>query len=195
MTKSEERRAKSVWTAGVLACLCIFSPLSADTKLPPELQGVGLEQKLNAQIPLDLAFRDETGKTVRIDQYFHSKPVILILAYYQCPMLCTYVLNGALSSLRVLSFDAGKDFDVLIVSFDPKDTSQLAAAKKANYVREYKRPGAENGWHFLTGDPASIDSLTKAVGFHYQYDAKQGQFAHASGIMVVTPQGRVSHYF
>lgn len=163
---------------------------------PPVLRDVGFDQNLNAQLPLDTQFYDEAGKQVRLSQYFTSgKPVILALVYYQCPMLCSEVLAGLTSSLSALRFDAGKDFQVLAVSFDPKDTPESAAAKKQNYLQRYRRPGAESGWHFLTGDPPSIRMLTDAVGFHYTWDDKNKQFAHVAGIVVLTPEGKVSRYF
>jgi protein SCO1/2 len=162
---------------------------------PPGLKNVGIEQRLNQQIPTDLAFRDETGKAVRLGEYFGKKPVILNLVYYQCPMLCGEVLSGLESALRVLKFDVGKEFDVLTVSFDPKDTPELAGAKKAEYLRRYGRPGAASGWHFLSGPQSSIDALTKAAGFQYQYDPKSGQFAHATAIMVLTPEGKIAQYY
>lgn len=167
----------------------------AQSTLPPMLQGVRLDQKLNAQLPLDLQFQDETGRTVKMGDYFTTKPVILTMVYYQCPMLCTYVLNGLVSSMRVLSFSAGKEFDIVTVSFDSRETTSLAAEKKLRYLKEYNRSEAAKGWHFLTADQQTIDRLTKAVGFQYRYDPKQNQFAHASGIMVVTPQGRLARYF
>jgi protein SCO1 len=163
--------------------------------LPEALQGIGIEQKLNAQIPLDLKFRDETGRQVRLGNYFGSKPVLIALVYFECPMLCTQILNGVESSLRAVAFTPGREFEVVAVSFDPKDSPEIAAAKKANYMRRYGRPGAEKGWHFLTGGEESIKALTEAVGFHYRWDAATSQFVHASGIMVATPQGRLSHYF
>jgi len=162
---------------------------------PPELKNVGIEQHLNEQIPPDLVFRDETGKTVRLGDYFGKKPMILNLVYYQCPMLCGEVLSGLESALRVLKFNVGKEFDVLTVSFDPKETPEMAAAKKAEYLKRYGRPGAEQGWHFLTGPAVSIDALTKAAGFQYQYDPKSGQFAHATAIMVLTPEGKIAQYY
>lgn len=162
---------------------------------PAILDQVGIEQRLNQQLPLDLPFRDETGKTVRLGDYFGQKPVILTLVYYECPMLCTEVLNGLTSALSVLKFDVGKEFNVVTVSFDPREGPALAAAKKRTYLNRYGRPGAEQGWHFLTGDQASIDALTKAVGFRYQWDPNAQQFAHATAIMVVTPQGRLAQYY
>jgi protein SCO1/2 len=162
---------------------------------PPGLKNVGIEQHLDQQIPPSLVFRDETGKAVQFSDYFGRKPMILNLVYYQCPMLCGEVLSGLESALRVLKFDVGKEFDVLTVSFDPKETPEMAAAKKAEYLKRYGRTGAEQGWHFLTGPQASIDALTKAAGFQYQYDSRNGQFAHATAIMVLTPQGRIAQYF
>lgn len=162
---------------------------------PAILQNVTIEQKLNAQIPLDLPFRDETGAPVRFGDYFGEKPVVLALVYYECPMLCDLILNGLLKCLRVMPLDVGDDFEVVTVSFDPGETADLAAAKKANYLRQYDRPGAAAGWHFLTGDPESIRKLTEAVGFGYAYDPERDEFAHGSAIMVATPEGKLSHYF
>src|ERR1700733_3955137 len=162
---------------------------------PPGLKNVGIEQGLDEQIPPDLTFRDETGKSVQLGDYFGKKPIILNLVYYQCPMLCGEVLSGLESALRVLKFDVGKEFDVLTVSFDPKETPEMAAAKKTEYLKRYGRPGADQGWHFLTGPASSIDVLTKAAGFQYQYDPKTGQFAHSTAIMVLTPEGKISQYY
>jgi protein SCO1 len=162
---------------------------------PPGLKNVGIEQHLNEQIPAALTFRDESGKTVQLGDYFGKKPMILNLVYYQCPMLCSEVLSGLESTLRVLKFDVGKEFDVLTVSFDPKETPEMADAKKAEYLKRYGRPNAAAGWHFLTGPAASIDALTNAAGFQYQYDPKSGQFAHATAIMVLTPQGKIAQYY
>ena len=163
--------------------------------LPPLLQGIGIDQRLNEQVPLDLQFRDETGKAVRLGEFFGKKPVILSLVYFSCPMLCTMAENGLLHSLQEVNFSAGREFDVLTVSFDPHDTPEIAAAKKAVYVGLYGRKGAERGWHFLTGDEASIAQLTQAVGFRFRYDAQAKQFVHATGIMVLTPQGKIARYF
>jgi protein SCO1/2 len=168
----------------------------ADDSLPPLLQGVGIEQHLGEKVPLDLLFRDETGQTVRLKQYFHDKPVVLVLAYYRCPRLCTAVLNGLEHSLAgIATLDIGRDFEVLTVSFDPRETPDLAAAKKQVYVQQYGRSEAAEGWHFLTGNETSIKLLTAAVGFHYNYDPRSDQFAHASGIMVLTPEGKLARYF
>src|SRR6202167_168087 len=162
---------------------------------PPGLKNVGIEQHLNDQIPPDLIFRDETGKSVRLADYFGKKPLILNLVYYQCPMLCGEVLSGLEIALRVLKFDVGKEFEVLTVSFDPKETPQMATAKKAEFLKRYGRPGAAEGWHFLTGPESSIAALTKAAGFDYEYDPKTGQFAHATAIMVLTPEGKIAQYY
>jgi protein SCO1/2 len=163
--------------------------------MPELLQEVGLDQKLNTQVPLNLKFRDEDGRVVTLGDYFGKRPVILTLNYFECPMLCTEVLNGLVSALGVMNFSVGKEFDVVTVSFDPRDTPERARLKKAAYLGRYKRPGSESGWHFLTGSDHEIAALTRAVGFRYAYNAKVGQFAHASGVMVATPEGRLSHYF
>lgn len=155
---------------------------------------VSFDQRLNEQIPLDLTFTDESGNPVQLKNYFGDKPVILSLAYYECPMLCTLVLNGLVRTLRSLSFSIGKEFNVLTVSFDAREKSPLAAEKKRTYLDAYRRPEAEEGWHFLTGDDDAIQQLTKAVGFQFSYDEKANQFAHASGIIVLTPQGKISRY-
>jgi protein SCO1/2 len=164
--------------------------------LPGALEGVGIDQKLNQQLPLDLTFRDEFGREVPLSSFFHSKkPVILALVYYRCPMLCTQILTGLTSSLKAVSFNPGQEFEVVSVSFDPKDTPEIAAAKKQMYLGRYGRPNSANGWHFLTGDEANIKALTDAAGYHFKFDPETGQFAHASGIMIATPEGRLSHYF
>jgi protein SCO1/2 len=182
----------------VLAAVSSAFPLLAQSAVdsrPPILRNVAIEQRLDRPLPLDLPFRDESGRTVHLSDYFGKRPVVLVLAYYNCPMLCTQVLNGLLSSLRVLSFDAGREFEVVTVSFDPRDTPVAARAKKEPYIARYGRPGAASGWHFLTGAPRSIAGLTDAVGFRYSWDERIGQFAHASAIYVATPDGRLSRYF
>ena len=156
---------------------------------PGVLAAVAFEQRLNEPVPLHLAFRDEAGNAVQLGDYLGQKPVILTLNYYECPMLCPLVLEGLLRSLRALSFMIGEQFDVVTVSIDPGETAALAATTKARYIRDYGRPKAAAGWHFLTGDEASIQRLTQAVGFRYAYDAGKNQYAHAAGIMVLTPQG------
>ena len=194
---------------GLLLLTAYCSPLTVFGQYarPPEgpvptgksnevLKKVDIEQRLNNQIPLDLKFRDEAGREVRLAEYFaKGKPVALTLVYYECPMLCNQVLNGAVGAFQGLSFTAGKEFEVVTVSFDPREGPELAAKKKETYLRRYKREGAEEGWHFLTGDKASIDALSEAVGFRYVWDEQSQQFAHASAVMVATPQGRLSHYF
>lgn len=160
------------------------------------VQAVGVDQKLDGQIPLDLTFRDESGKVVRLGDYFgRGRAVVLTPVYYECPMLCTMTLNGITKALRPMELTVGKDFDVITVSFDPTETPELAAKKKANYVKQYGRPEAEGGWHFLTGDEASVKALMESVGFRYTFDPKTDQYAHASSIMVLTPRGRISRYF
>jgi protein SCO1/2 len=171
----------------------VMSP-PANTR-PPRLENVGIEQHLNAQVPPDLTFRDETGKMVTLGNYFGRKPLILNLVYYNCTMLCGEALAGLASAMRLVKFDVGNEFDVVTVSFDPHETPEMAAAKKKDYVGRYGRANAAAGWHFLTGDPDSINALTKAVGFQYQYDPKTNQYPHATAIMVLTPQGRISRYF
>ena len=162
---------------------------------PPGLANVGIEQHLNQQIPQDLTFRDESGKTVRLGDYFGKRPMILNLVYYNCPMLCGEVLSGLTSTLRVLRFDLGREFEVITVSFDPRETPQIAAEKKKQYLERYGRKGAEQGWHFLTGQQDAIATLTKSAGFQYEYDAKTDQFAHTTAIMVLTPKGKIAQYY
>ena len=168
--------------------------ISSNVK-PDILDQIGIEQRLNESIPLDLTFRDESGQSVQLQKYFGEKPVVLALVYYECPMLCSMVLNGLLKSINALSFEAGNEFDILTVSFDPTETPTLAAGKKTSYLSKYARAGAETGWHFLTGDQESIKKVTEAVGFKYTRDPLTGQFVHASGIMVLTPTGKLSKYF
>ncbi|HEV2396561.1 MAG TPA: SCO family protein [Candidatus Sulfotelmatobacter sp.] len=162
---------------------------------PPYLTNVGIEQHLDGQVPADLAFVDDGGRPVKLGNYFGTKPLILNLVYYNCPMLCGEALAGLSASMKMIKFNVGDEFDVVTVSFNPKETPQIAAAKKAEYLRRYGRPNAAAGWHFLTGPPESINALTKAVGFQYQYDAAKDQYAHATAIMVLTPEGRISRYF
>jgi protein SCO1/2 len=164
-------------------------------QMPAALQKVAFEQRLNEQLPLDLPFKDENGAAVKLGDYFGRKPVVLAFVYYECPMLCTQVLNGLESALRVINESIGREFDVVAVSFDPRETPALAAGKKKAYLDRYKRPDAERGWHFLTGTQASIDALTKAAGFSFYWDEQSQQFAHASGIVVATPAGKLSRYF
>jgi protein SCO1 len=162
---------------------------------PPGLKNVGIQQNLNQPLPLDLTFTDDLGRTVRLGDYFGKKPVILSLVYFNCPMLCGEVLSGLEHSLRMMKLDVGKDFGVITVSFDPKDTAEMAANKKAEFLRRYQRAGAEQGWHFLVGQQSAIDALTKAVGFQYDYDQTTQQFAHATAIMIATPDGKLAQYY
>jgi protein SCO1 len=162
---------------------------------PPQLRGVGIDQRLNNQVPLESKFRDETGQIVTLGSYFGKKPVILSLVYCSCPMLCTMAENGLLNALRDVKFNIGEQYQVVTVSIDPTETPEMALGKKAVYVGLYGRPGAKQGWHFLVGDEPSIRALAQAVGFHYNYIPETKQFAHATGIIVLTPQGKVSRYF
>lgn len=171
------------------------APGTPSTGVPKALQQVAFEQRLNEALPLDLPFRDEDGRTVRLGDYFGRRPVVLAFVYYECPMLCTQVLNGLASSVGALEESIGRDFDVVTVSFDPRETPILASGKKKAYLDRYKREGAAAGWHFLTGDEPSIAALTEAAGFRYAWDPETSQFAHASGIVVATPEGRLSRYF
>lgn len=167
---------------------------STASKQPDILRDVRIQQRLGNPLPLDAAFRDETGRAVRLGDYFGRRPVVLTLGYYQCPMLCNQVLNGTTSALSTLKFDIGKEFDVVSVSIDPRETPAMAAAKKVLYLQRYGRAGAGQGWHFLTGDQPAIDAVTSAAGFHYAWDQRTQQFAHASAIMVVTPEGKLAQY-
>ena len=161
---------------------------------PGALGKVGIDQKIGQKLPLDLVFRDEDGKDVKLGQFFGSRPVVIALAYYECPMLCTQVLNGMTAALKTISFDAGKDFDVVVVSIDPKDNFRLAANKKQSYLTHYGRPETAGGWHFLTGTEASIKPLAEAIGFRYAYDANIKQYAHGAAIYVATPSGVIARY-
>jgi protein SCO1 len=172
-----------------------LTPPARQDQKPQILQQVGIDQKLNTQLPLDLTFRDESGKTVRLGDYFGTKPVIVSLVYYRCPMLCEQVLNGMTAALNVLKFDVGKEFNIVTVSIDPTETPEMAAKKKEVFLHRYQRPTAAQGWAYLTGDQANISQLAKAVGFRYVYDERTKQYAHASGIMVATPQGRLAQYY
>jgi protein SCO1/2 len=167
-----------------------------DASATPEiLRHVGIEQRIGVSLPLDLEFNDETGAPVSLGSYFGDKPVILTLVYYDCPMLCTEVLNGLNRSLAPLNYSIGEEFEVVTVSFDPRESPTLASQKKAVYTQRYGRPGTGEGWHFLTGEAPAIDALTESVGFNYVYDETEGQFVHGSAIMIISPKGTVSHYF
>jgi protein SCO1 len=169
----------------------------APNGLPKALNDVGIDQKLNEQLPLDLPLVDENGRNVKLGDYFGKKPVVLSLVYYQCPMLCNQILNGMVTAFKVMAFKPGEDFEVVTVSFDPRETPALASAKKStyvNYLPEGRRASANAGWHFLTANEASIKQLTDTVGFRYHWDDATNQFAHASGIFVSTPQGKLARY-
>ncbi len=196
-SRTRRRTAVSVTAALMLALLCAALPARAanSAKQDKILREIGIDQHLGAQVPLDLVFRDEHGQEVPLRKYFGSKPVILALVYYECPMLCTLTLNGLEKALKILTFNVGEQFEVLTVSFNPRETPALAAAKKQTYIEQYGRPGAADGWHFLTGDPHAITELTKAVGFRYVWDEEQKQYAHATGLTLLTADGHISRYF
>jgi protein SCO1/2 len=177
----------------LIASALLATPALAQER-PTVLRDVGFDQRLNEQVPGDIALRDETGKPVHLSDYYGRKPVVLALVYYECPLLCTMTLNGLVSAMNAVSFDAGKEFDVVTVSFEPRETPALAAAKKEAYLKRYARPGAAAGWHFLTGEPADIARLTTAVGFRYTWDERIRQYAHPSGVVVLTPEGRIARY-
>lgn len=201
------RRMLTVCATAILAVAAVVSP-SAQRTMPgstapgqpamaplPILKDVRIDQKLDSAVPLDLAFVDEHGKDVTLAQYFDgTRPAVLALVYYECPMLCTQVLNGLFSSIEPLKLDAGKDFDIVVVSFDPGETPAMAMAKKASYLKHYQRPTAEAGIHFLTGRQPAIDKLADAVGFRYAYDETIDQYAHPAAVTVLTPKGHVSKY-
>jgi protein SCO1 len=162
--------------------------------LPPDLSGIGIEQRLNAQIPLDMTFRDESGASVQLRSFFGSKPVVLAPVYYRCPMLCSQILSGVVAGLRPLSLKPGRDFDVVAISFDPADTPAEAMLKRTQYSHSYSSRAGVNGWHFLVGSQAAITPVMQAIGFHYRWDPVHKMFIHASGVMIATPEGRVARY-
>jgi protein SCO1/2 len=165
------------------------------SNVPPQFKDVTFAQRLNEKLPLDATFKDETGRTVMLGDYFGRKPVVLAFVYYQCPMLCSQTLNGISSALKVVPFTPGRDFEVILVSFDPRDTPEAANAKKRAHLAHWSAPETAEGWHFLTGDEATIRRVTSAAGFTYQWDEPTGQFAHVSGVLTLTPDGRLSRYF
>jgi protein SCO1/2 len=171
------------------------APGMVSTSTPPQLEGVGFKQRLDEALPLDAIFTDDNGRQLTLGQLFGNKPVILAFVYYQCPMLCTQVMNGLSSALKVMPFVAGKDYDVVLVSFDPLDTPAIAAEKKRGHLAYWSAERDATAWHLLTGDEASIRRATSAAGFTYQWDERTGQFAHVSGVLVVTPDGRLSRSF
>jgi protein SCO1/2 len=190
---------------GIAALLATTSAMQAQTipgnvgssasTMPTALRDVGFEPPLNGQMPLDLRFHDETGRDVSLGGFFGQKPVVLAFVYYNCPMLCDQVQMGVVGSLRMLSFNPGRDYEVLFVSFDSRDTSELAAEKKKTALSHFRRPETASGWHFLTGSKESIEAATKAANFRFTFDEKSNLFAHASGVLVLTPDGRISRYF
>jgi protein SCO1 len=186
-----------VCSAAVSAQVGVTAPDPGDptTARPGLLSKIHIDQKLDSPIPLDLPFTDETGRQVRLRDYFGKRPVILALVYYECPMLCTQVLNGLVTALTVMNFEPGREFDVVAVSFNPREGPGLASQKKAAYLERYGRPHTAAGWHFLTGSEASIKQLTDAVGFRYAYDDAIKQYAHGAAIEVLTPKGHISKYF
>jgi protein SCO1 len=190
-------------TAALTALVALLTPMVAAAHTGSEpyvkdeafLQEVGFDQRLGAQVPLTLAFRDEGGRPVTLGSYFGTKPVIMLITYYNCTMLCPLLLDGLVRALRPLSFDVGREFSVLTVSINPRETPAIAASRKELYVQRYGRPGADGGWHFLTGPQEAIQALTAAVGYRYVYDAKRDEYAHATGVLLLTPEGKVSRYF
>ncbi|MDQ1591073.1 MAG: hypothetical protein QOG71_1700 [Pyrinomonadaceae bacterium] len=203
-------RARRVACLVLLTACCLPLTVSAQYAQPPQggvssndvpfaLKDVGIEQRLNEQVPLDLSFRDEAGRTVRLGDYFGKRPVVVSLVYYNCPKLCNLVLNGLVGGLKTLPYTVGKEFDVVTVSFDPRESAADAAKKKEVVLHDYGRAADaasfDAGWHFLTGDKSQIDALANAVGFKYAFDTATNQYAHASGVMLATSQGKLSHYF
>ena len=189
------RCAAALALVAFTAVVPAIAEVPQSSNVPPRgLTGVGYEQRIGAQVPLNLLFTNEDGDSVRLGDLIGDRPVVLALVYYECPMLCTLVLNGLTSAMKALAFTVGDEYDVIAVSFDPREGPELAAAKKAAYLDRYERQGASSGWHFLTGSRESIEALTEAVGFSYSYDADNDVFAHAAGVQVLTPKGRIARY-
>lgn len=200
-------RSKTTAAAVLASVLLVSGAAFAQQELPPPpestpvsktpaiLEDVGIDQRIGNQVPLDLTFRDENAQEVRLGSFFGKRPVVLVLAYYNCPMLCTQVLNGTVGALKTMSFEPGRDYEFVVVSIDPRETPHLAREKKATYVKDFGRPTAEAGFHFLTGKDENIHALARAVGFRYKYDKEIDQFAHAAGFEIVTPRGLVAQYF
>jgi protein SCO1/2 len=177
-----------------LIAVGVVAVARSQTLSDDQLKKISFDQKLGAQVSPGLEFRDENASAVKLGDYLGRKPVILVLGYYRCPMLCSFVLNGMIGSLQDIKWEIGNQFDVINVSIDPNETPELAAAKKKAYVRRYGRHDASPGWHFLTGDEKSVRQLANEVGFAYAYDSKVKEYAHPSGLIILTPQGKVSHY-
>jgi protein SCO1 len=212
----ESAREKAVFVIGLFLLIAHCAPLlafaqqqrsaglygrppeeaRADYEPPQGLRGIGFEQRLNEQIPLDAVFRDERGREVRLGEYFNQgRPVLLAPVYFDCPMLCIQVMSGIATTLNAIPFVPGRDFDVVLVSFDPRETPELAARNKERYLRRYGHAETAGGWHFLTGEENSVRQVTDAIGFNYRWDAETEQFAHAAGIVILTSEGRISRYF
>jgi len=190
------RLAPSLVALALLSAMASLTLAQSNSPiLPKPLHGIGIEQKLNAQVPLDTVFRDETGASVPLRSFFGKRPVLLAPVYYRCPMLCSRILSGIVAGLRPLSLRPGKDFDVVAISFNPAETPQDAAAKRDLYSKEYSSRAGTAGWHFLVGSPASIKAITEAIGFHYRWDPATRMFVHGAGVMVLTPEGRIARYF
>jgi protein SCO1 len=194
-----------LYTFGMAALLTACGALHAQTipgnvspsaaTLPPVLEDVGFEPPLNGQMPLEVHFRDETGRDVQLREFFGRKPVVLAFVYYSCPMLCDQIQMGVVGTLRMLSFNPGRDYEVVFISFDSRDTQQTAAEKKNAALARFRRPETVSGWHFLTGSKGSIEAVTHAANFRFRFDEKSNLFAHASGVMILTADGRISRYF
>lgn len=186
---------KLVITTVLLLFGCgVYARAESSPQLPPSLQNIGIDQRLNASLPLDTLFRDEQGQEVRLGEYFHGHPVLLLPVYYTCPMLCSQILSGVVAGLRPLSLAPGRDFEIVAFSFNPSETPADATRERDLYTRRYSTHAGVAGWHFLTGTPESIAALTNAIGFHYRYDSKLKIFIHGSGIMILTPDGKISRY-
>lgn len=190
-----QRLTAAVLASSLSLCLWGADGVPQTTDIPNQIKDVGIDQKLNSEMPLDAVFKDEQGRVLPLKDYLNGKPAVLALVYYECPMLCTMVLNGLLRTVRPMTLNVGEQFDIIAVSFDPSDTPAMAEKKRFEYTERYNRPGSEKGWRFLTGDEANIKRLTQAVGYRYSKDPQTGQWAHASGVIVVTPEGRVARYF
>ncbi len=196
---------KVQYITGIAALLVASCTLQAQTipgnvgptsaTMPAVLQNVGFEPPLNGQMPLDLHFRDETSRDVQLREFFGQKPVVLAFVYYNCPMLCDQIQMGVVGTLRMLSFNPGREYEVVFVSFDARETPEMAAAKKKTALAHFRRPETVSGWHFLTGSKESIEAATRAANFRFRFDAKSNVFAHASGVLLLTPDGRISRYF
>jgi protein SCO1 len=185
-----------VWRASLLVLLVLLVPVgNARSEAPDPLVEAGFDQLLGAHLPMDIALKDENGNRVTIGDYFNERPVVLVFAYYNCPMLCNLVLSDLTRSMAILEFNAGNEFEVVTVSIDPDDTPEVASIKKAALLSEYGRVGAENGWHFLTGEKREIDALAQSAGFRYAYDEAKGEYAHPAGLVLLTPAGQISRYF